>query len=133
MQTATQRKRPVVVTIVVIVASASALLGLIGGQFVLRGAAMMAERGTPAPRELVPEMIAGMSLSLLILIAAPSLWKGFRWGWVASIVLLGLDFLYGVRNSIIGGFDGVSVFFLLLDVVFIALLATPAARKYCTR
>ncbi|MEA3401881.1 MAG: hypothetical protein U9R79_11635 [Armatimonadota bacterium] len=128
-----KRRRPLVVTVVITLSAIGALSTIGGGRFALRGAKMAAERGADVPPALVPELISGMVLSVIILLVAPFLWKGFRWAHVAFLVLLALNLLMILRAAIIGGFIATHVFFLGEPLLLIVLLLTPAARDYCTR
>ena len=126
--------RPVILTVDLVLIAIAQILGLVGGPFVLMGVRMAAKTtGMDIPATVVPEVIVGMTISALTLIAVPFVWKGIRWAWVTLLILLGLSLLMGVRNSIVGDFDGTRALLIAVDLVFAGLLLTPPAREFCSR
>jgi tetratricopeptide (TPR) repeat protein len=139
--------RPVGITILVVLNDIGAVLMIIGGLFLLLGAGAAlvgGAGGAGRPGGISPVGAAALGgglavlaivfivLGVAILAISYFLWKGYSWARWVFMILLALGILSALPG-LAGKTAIYSIIGIVMDIVWLVVLNTQAAKEYCTQ
>ncbi|MHC4519853.1 MAG: HEAT repeat domain-containing protein, partial [Planctomycetota bacterium] len=126
------QKRPLGITIVVVLADFGALLRLIGAVVVIVVAVAAPSQVPGGTRAMMVGLsIFASATALGILLVGHSLWKGANWARITFMAILFLAVVVAVIRMLLAGVDGESVISVATSVVCLGILHSASARGYC--
>ena len=123
--------------VVVVLCALGSLFGLLGGvlMVMLAGAVGRAAASEGTEIGVAVFVVLGVALALIslaMLAVGFFLWQGCNWARITFMVLLGMHIARDIYTLVALGGGVVSVIYITLGLVFLAMLNTAETRGFCT-